>query len=72
MLIWKVTNNIDAKRDIFLEDEFFGIDAAIKDKSDGYEREWPRVVNCDKNVLESLKKRGLVEFDEDFLRKFWI
>ncbi|MDR1614947.1 MAG: menaquinone biosynthesis decarboxylase, partial [Campylobacteraceae bacterium] len=49
MLIWKVTNNIDAKRDIFIEDEFFGIDATKKDKLEGYTREWPEVVNCDKN-----------------------
>jgi 4-hydroxy-3-polyprenylbenzoate decarboxylase len=72
MLIWKVVNNIDAKRDIFLEDEFFGIDATKKGALEGYNREWPNVVNCDKNVLDDLRKRGLVEFDEEFLRKFWI
>ncbi|MDR2790035.1 MAG: menaquinone biosynthesis decarboxylase [Campylobacteraceae bacterium] len=72
MLIWKVTNNIDAKRDIFIEDEFFGIDATKKGALEGYNREWPNVVNCDKNVLENLKKRGLAEFDEEFCKKFWI
>jgi 4-hydroxy-3-polyprenylbenzoate decarboxylase len=72
MLIWKVTNNIDAKRDVFLEDDFFGIDATKKGILEEYNREWPHVVNCDKNVLDSLKKRRLAEFDEDFLKKFWI
>ncbi|MDR1975646.1 MAG: menaquinone biosynthesis decarboxylase [Campylobacteraceae bacterium] len=72
MLIWKVVNNIDAKRDIFIEDEFFGIDATIKGKADDYTREWPHVVNCDKNVLDSLKKRGLIDVDDEFLKKFWV
>ncbi|MDR1460122.1 MAG: menaquinone biosynthesis decarboxylase [Campylobacteraceae bacterium] len=72
MLIWKVTNNIDAKRDIFIEDEFFGIDATKKGALEGYSREWPSVVNCDKNVLESLRKRGLVDISDEFLKKFWM
>ncbi|MDR2100543.1 MAG: menaquinone biosynthesis decarboxylase [Campylobacteraceae bacterium] len=72
MLIWKVTNNIDAKRDIFIEDEFFGIDATKKGVLEGYEREWPNVVNCDKNVLERLKKRALIDIDDDFAKRFWI
>ncbi|MDR3346908.1 MAG: menaquinone biosynthesis decarboxylase [Campylobacteraceae bacterium] len=72
MLIWKVTNNIDAKRDLFLEDEFFGLDATVKGKMDCYEREWPNVVNCDKNVLDSLRKRGLIDISDEVLKKFWI
>jgi 4-hydroxy-3-polyprenylbenzoate decarboxylase len=72
MLIWKVTNNIDAKRDLFLEDEFFGIDATAKGSDEGYEREWPAAVNCDKNTIESLRKRGLIDADDEFLKKFWI
>ncbi|MDR1614278.1 MAG: menaquinone biosynthesis decarboxylase, partial [Campylobacteraceae bacterium] len=62
----------DAKRDIFIEDEFFGIDATKKDKLEGYTREWPEVVNCDKNILDSLRKRGLIDIDDEFLKKFWI
>ncbi|MDR1285159.1 MAG: menaquinone biosynthesis decarboxylase [Campylobacteraceae bacterium] len=72
MLIWKVVNNIDAKRDIFIEDEFFGIDATKKGELEGYNREWPNVVNCDKNVLENLRKRGLIDVSDEFLKKFWI
>ncbi|MDR0407583.1 MAG: menaquinone biosynthesis decarboxylase [Campylobacteraceae bacterium] len=72
MLIWKVTNNIDAKRDIFLEDDFFGIDATEKGVLERYEREWPDVVNCDKNVLENLRKKELIDVSDEFLNKFWI
>jgi 4-hydroxy-3-polyprenylbenzoate decarboxylase len=72
MLIWKVTNNIDAKRDLFIEDEFFGIDATKKGALEGYNREWPNVVNCDKNILDSLRKRGLIDASDELLKKFWI
>ncbi len=72
MLIWRVVNNIDAKRDIFLEKEFIGIDATDKGPIDRFEREWPDDVDCDRDVIESLRKRGLLDVDDEFLRKFYI
>jgi 4-hydroxy-3-polyprenylbenzoate decarboxylase len=69
MLIWRVVNNIDAKRDVTLE-PFIFIDATNKDNPKLYSREWPEDTHCDKNVLEKLKKLGLIEFDEVLNRKF--
>ncbi len=71
MLIWRITNNIDALRDVRKE-PFIMIDATDKNELDGYMREWPGDVLCDKKVLESLKKRGLVEIDDEFVRRFGI
>jgi len=72
MLIWRIVNNIDAKRDIFLQKEFIGIDATNKGEIDGFEREWPDDTDCDPNVINSLKERGLIDIDENFIKRFYI
>jgi len=72
MLFWRLLNNIDAKRDIYREGEFIFVDATKKGVEDGYSREWPDDTTCDKAVLESLKLRSIVYFDEEFLRKWQI
>ncbi|WP_420827471.1 menaquinone biosynthesis decarboxylase [Nitrosophilus alvini] len=71
MLIWRVVNNIDAKRDVLLE-PFIMIDGTNKNRLDGFEREWPPDTVCDKDVIENLKKRVLIDVDEEFLRRFQI
>ncbi len=70
MLIWRVVNNIDAKRDIFLSENFIGIDATNKNTIDGHEREWPGDVECNKEVLDDLRKRGLIDINDEFIKKF--
>ncbi len=69
MLIWRVVNNIDAQRDVILE-PFITIDATNKNVFDGYKREWPGDTFCTKSVLDSLQEKGLIDIDEDFVRKF--
>ncbi len=72
MLVWRVVNNIDAKRDVTLE-PFIMVDATNKDPNiDNFDREWPPDVVCDAKVIEDLRKMGLIEVDEEFLRKFGI
>ncbi|MFP4485559.1 MAG: menaquinone biosynthesis decarboxylase [Campylobacterales bacterium] len=70
MLLWRVVNNIDAKRDIFIEDETIYIDATKKGESDGFSREWPDDVHCSKSVLEKLKELKVIELSEKEERKF--
>jgi 4-hydroxy-3-polyprenylbenzoate decarboxylase len=70
MLIWRVANNIDAKRDIFIEGESIYIDATKKGESDGFSREWPDDVHCTKSVLEKLKALKVIELSEDEERRF--
>lgn len=60
MLVWRVVNNIDALRDIFINGAQIAIDATRKHIWEGYEREWPKEVKCDENVLKSLDERGLI------------
>ena len=72
MLIWRVVNNIDALRDIFIEDEFIGIDATSKNELDGYTREWPKDTDCDQAVIKNLIERGLIENNPQFLKYFHI
>ncbi len=72
MLIWRVVNNIDARRDIYLQKEFIGINATNKNELDNFERRWPDDTDCNKEVIESLRSRGLIDVDDEFLRKFRI
>jgi 4-hydroxy-3-polyprenylbenzoate decarboxylase len=70
MIVWRVVNNIDAGRDIYMNYGFIGVDASNKNAMDGYEREWPGDVLCTKSVLESLEKRNIIEWDESLNTKW--
>ena len=72
MLIWRVVNNIDARRDIYLEREYIGINATNKNALDGFSRRWPDDTDCNKEVIESLRQRGLIDVSDEFLEKFRI
>jgi 4-hydroxy-3-polyprenylbenzoate decarboxylase len=69
MLIWRVVNNIDATRDIITK-PFIIVDGTNKSGVDGFDREWPGDTFCTKEVLDTLQKRGLIDIDESFIRKF--
>ena len=75
MLLWRVVNNIDAKRDIKIIGKTLLLDACDKDVSDDYLREWPKETDCSREVLDKLEKCGLLsDFGnlENFYRKFHI
>ena len=72
MLVWRVVNNIDANRDIFVHDLMVGIDATTKTSVDDFTREWPDDVTCTPSVIESLKQRGLWTLDDASCKKFAI
>ena len=69
MLVWRVANNIDAKRDVVL-DPFIFVDATNKSSVDGFKRDWPGDTLCDRAVLEDLRKRGLVTFNDVSVKKW--
>ncbi len=72
MLVWRVTNNIDALRDVWI-DEIIGIDGSNKNHLDGFTREWPPDVNTTYEVIEKLKKLGLIEgISEEELKKYQV
>jgi 4-hydroxy-3-polyprenylbenzoate decarboxylase len=72
MLVWRVVNNIDAKRDIFIDTNTIGVDATNKNHLDNYKREWPDDVECTPSVIEELKKKGVIDIDEEFENKFYL
>jgi len=67
-----VVNNIDASRDIYLEKEFIGVDATNKGEIENFPRRWPDDTDCDEDILKSLANRGLIDVDDQFLKKFYI
>ncbi len=70
MLLWRVVNNIDAGRDIYMNKGMVAIDGTNKGEIDGFEREWPGDVECTKGVLDDLCTRGILSLDESLLHKF--
>ena len=70
MLVWRVTNNIDAQRDIYTSGLMVGVDGTNKNQLDGFTREWPDDVDCTPSVIESLKQRGIWDFDDELYDKF--
>ena len=72
MLIWRVTNNIDAMRDIYISGLMVGVDGTNKSLLDGFNREWPDDVDCTKSVIDDLRNRGILECSDELISKFQI
>ncbi len=70
MLVWRVVNNIDSNRDIYMEGDTIAIDATNKNSHDNFKRRWPDDVVCKKSVVEDLKKREIIDVDDQFI-KYW-
>ncbi len=72
MLVWRVVNNIDAKRDIFIKADRVGVDTSAKGLVEGYERVWPKQTDCTKSVIEDLILRNILENNSELFSKFEI
>lgn len=70
MLVWRVVNNIDSNRDIFIWEGTIGIDGTNKGEIDNFPRRWPDDVLCTKSVLDSLKERGLTDINDEFVKRW--
>ena len=70
MLIWRVTNNFDSTRDLFIENQTICLDATTKNSFDNFKRRWPNDVNCTKSVIDSLRERKIIDIDDEFIKKF--
>ncbi|WP_104692359.1 menaquinone biosynthesis decarboxylase [Helicobacter felis] len=60
MLVWRIVNNIDTNRDIWLDPPLICIDATDKGALEGHLREWPKETDCTLSVLEELATKGLI------------
>jgi 4-hydroxy-3-polyprenylbenzoate decarboxylase len=72
MLVWRVVNNIDAQRDIFIDNQTICVDATNKNKLDNFLRRWPDDVVCTKSVIDNLRERKILDIDEQFIKKWGI
>lgn len=72
MLVWRCVNNIDALRDIFIDDNQIAIDATSKSSIDGYLRQWPLETLCDENIIKKLIDKKLIDYNIDFFRYYEI
>lgn len=70
MLIWRVTNNMDAARDVYRSETIVAIDGTTKTEVDGFEREWPGDVECTPAVVERLKALSLWDLDPRLEKKY--
>jgi 4-hydroxy-3-polyprenylbenzoate decarboxylase len=70
MLVWRVVNNIDSNRDIFIEANTIGIDATNKNSYDNFKRRWPDDVVCTKSVIDNLRDKGIIDIDDEFIEKW--
>ncbi|WP_104731982.1 menaquinone biosynthesis decarboxylase [Helicobacter salomonis] len=60
MLLWRITNNLDAKRDLKIEEGLVFLDATDKSALEGHTREWPLETDCSLEVLQKLSNLGLI------------
>ena len=58
LVLWKVFNNVDPKRDILKHGGRMAIDATRKGAEDGHARPWPDDIEMRPDVVESVKKRA--------------
>lgn len=72
MLVWRVVNNIDAQRDIFIKQNCVGVDATAKGKLENYKREWPLQTDCSKEVIDDLILKNILENEPELFKKFEI
>lgn len=70
MLVWRVVNNIDSNRDLYIDSNTLCLDGTNKNSFDNFKRRWPDDVDCSKDVIESLRKRGILDIDDDFIKKY--
>lgn len=70
MLIWRVTNNMDAARDVYRTEPIIGIDGTTKNHLDGFVREWPGDVECTPSVVKRLKELSLWDLDPKLEKKY--
>lgn len=72
LLLWRIVNNIDAKRDLWIDREVAYLDATDKEACDQHLREWPKDTDCSEKVIQALQEKGLIDADESFFTKFGI
>ena len=50
MIMWKVFNNLDPKRDFYFNGDRLGVDATKKYKEEGYQQNWPEEIEMSEEI----------------------
>ena len=70
--LWRVKNNINALRDIYIDGENLYVEATAKDELEDYMRGWPMQTDCEREVVAELVRRGVVKDEPELFHKFEI
>ncbi|WP_072680523.1 menaquinone biosynthesis decarboxylase [Arcobacter sp. LA11] len=70
MLVWRVVNNIDSNRDIYINSNTLCLDGTNKNSFDNFERRWPDDVDCTKEVLQSLRDRNILDVSDELIKQY--
>lgn len=66
LVLWKLFNNVDPKRDMVRRDGRIAVDATRKGAEDGHDRPWPDDIEMDPEVVRGVEERarelGIEEF----------
>jgi 4-hydroxy-3-polyprenylbenzoate decarboxylase len=58
LVLWKMSNNVDPKRDVTVRDGRIVIDATRKGPEDGHHRPWPEDIVMDPEIVERVERRA--------------
>ncbi|MCX7823627.1 MAG: menaquinone biosynthesis decarboxylase [Syntrophobacterales bacterium] len=67
MVLWKIFNNVDPKRDIIIQRGRIVVNATKKDQRDGHTRPWPEDIVMDEEVRQRVRNRAKELGIEEFL-----
>jgi len=67
LVLWKVFNNVDPKRDLIQYDNRIVIDATKKGREDDHDRPWPDDIVMDPEIVERVRRRAKELGIEEFL-----
>ncbi len=70
MLVWRVVNNIDSNRDIYIDGHTIGVDGTNKNELDNFLRRWPDDVDCTPEVLQSLRERKIIDVSDALVKQY--
>ncbi|GGD42196.1 hypothetical protein GCM10012288_15510 [Malaciobacter pacificus] len=70
MLVWRVVNNIDSNRDVYIDSNTICLDGTNKNSYDNFKRRWPDDVDCSMEVIEDLRVRGILDIDDEFIKQW--
>jgi 4-hydroxy-3-polyprenylbenzoate decarboxylase len=66
LVLWKLFNNVDPKRDVVRKDRRIVIDVTKKGPEDGHHRDWPDDIVMDPGIVQRVAARA----DELRIREF--